>query len=314
VEFISGKNIQNHNLPEEDTFNNFYYNNNSNSNTKTLNQGRSVNKINLNINKNININIIKNDNTKKGFKRGNSVSYAKNKINMENSKRSYSSASKKVKVKKHQRNFKYLSNEEDNSSISENLNYVINSSPSPKHIKQILRKQRKTITDLAYQYKSVKDTLSSIKQENIEKELIFNKNSEDCFKSECKIKENEQIIRELNEKLMKIEEEFDNYKGKSITDIENKEKKINELINKVSDLEHEIYKLTHLIKDKDKKKMLVMEKQIKDFTNEMQKLTIDNSKFKISIQKKDDEVKYLNEKISDLENKLVQSVKHKMNE
>ncbi len=84
----------------------------------------------------------------------------------------------------------------------------------------------------------------------------------------------EEIIQELNEKIMNKQEEFDIYKTQTMMDFEYKEKKVIELVGKVSDLEDENYKLVHFNKDKDKKKFYMMEKQVKELTNEMQKVRI----------------------------------------
>ena len=55
-----------------------------------------------------------------------------------------------------------------------------------------------------------------------------------------------------------------------------KENQILELHNKISDLEDEQFRLLHFNKDKDKKKFHAMEVQIKQFTNELQKVKINN--------------------------------------
>jgi hypothetical protein len=68
------------------------------------------------------------------------------------------------------------------------------------------------------------------------------------------------------------QEEFDLYRTQPMIDFEYKEKKIVDMINKISDLEDENYKLLNFNKDKDKKKYIMMEKQVKEFTNEMQRV------------------------------------------
>ena len=77
-----------------------------------------------------------------------------------------------------------------------------------------------------------------------------------------------------------------------------------ELINKISNLEDENYKLIHFSKDTFKKKFSVMDKQIKQFTLEMQKLIGENKELKRIINKKNEETNNLQIKISDLESKI----------
>jgi hypothetical protein len=77
-----------------------------------------------------------------------------------------------------------------------------------------------------------------------------------------------------------------------------------ELINKISNLEDENYKLIHFSKDTFKKKFSVMDKQIKQFTMEMQKLIGENKELKKIVNKKNEEANNLQIKISELENKI----------
>ena len=51
-----------------------------------------------------------------------------------------------------------------------------------------------------------------------------------------------------------------------------KEKKMMDLINKISDLEDENFRIIHNTKDFDKKKYFLIEKKIKDLTLELERV------------------------------------------
>lgn len=92
-------------------------------------------------------------------------------------------------------------------------------------------------------------------------------------------------------------------------DFSHKEQKTVELINRITDLEDENYKLTHFTnKDIDKKKFIIMDKQIKSFTVEMQKFMNENNKYKQMLQSKDAEIKKLKSEIADIRNDIKTNV------
>lgn len=295
VDFISGKNGEFDNKPSNSHSN---YQSNMNSSYMTGSNTNLVNNINLNINKNININIFKKKSGKQ--KRRNSVSFSKRRVNLGNHSKMNKSCHLNLRNSIDASNISTLNlrtiqksnifdqneekekeiifpksfddNDEDqevvhNISVNEDVPII-----SSRNVNHIIQKQRQTIFDLASQFKTVKDTLFSVEKQNQEKDFILCKNSENFHKTENKIKEYEEIINELNEKIMIKQEEFDIYKTQTMIDFEYKEKKIVDMINKISDLEDENYKLLHFNKDKDKKKYIMMEKQVKEFTNEMQRV------------------------------------------
>ena len=98
---------------------------------------------------------------------------------------------------------------------------------------------------------------------------------------------------------------FEQYKQNTLEDFQTKEMKMMELINKISDLEDENYKLIHFNKDTYKKKYSAMDKQIKQFTKEMQKLISDNSSLQNQLSKKNKEINDLSVKVSELESKVI---------
>ena len=124
-----------------------------------------------------------------------------------------------------------------------------------------------------------------------------------------KVSDYDDILKALTEKLLKKENEFDLYKEKTMKDFSHKEQKTVELINRITDLEDENYKLTHFTnKDIDKKKFIIMDKQIKSFTVEMQKFMNENNKYKQLLQSKDAEIKKLKSEISDIKNDIKTNV------
>jgi kinesin family protein 5 len=277
---------------------------NSNNNYKS----NTFSNINLNYNKNININIFNNNanNAKKNLYK----SYRQNdrpKSSNDNHKKhvkSYSSLDCSVAgIFSHSTENINMSNEIDESHISElNVN---------DNIVNIIKKQRRTIIDITKENHAVKGVLYNMRKVSDEKELILSKNNEDIIKTEYKVREYESRIKELEDRYEKQTVEFEDYKTKSLKDFKYKEEKLIELFDKVSDLEEANYRLVHFNKDKEKKKYFQMEKQISTFTLELGKLMSDNGKFKEMLTKKDDEIKKLYSRITDLENRLVTS---KMNE
>ena len=153
-----------------------------------------------------------------------------------------------------------------------------------------------------------KDNLKALNEkltlEKYQTEVIINKLNEQIIEISKKLKEKEEVIKELNEKNYTLSVNYDAYKRKTLDDFSKKEMKTMELINKISNLEDENYKLIHFSKDTFKKKFSVMDKQIKQFTLEMQKLIGENKELKRIINKKNEETNNLQIKISDLESKI----------
>ena len=153
-----------------------------------------------------------------------------------------------------------------------------------------------------------KDNLKTLNEkltlEKYQTEVIINKLNEQIVEISKKLKEKEEVIKELNEKNYTLSVNYDAYKRKTLDDFSKKEMKTMELINKISNLEDENYKLIHFSKDTFKKKFSVMDKQIKQFTLEMQKLIGENKELKRIINKKNEETNNLQIKISDLESKI----------
>jgi len=134
--------------------------------------------------------------------------------------------------------------------------------------KDVLHNQRRTIINLAQKYKKIESALFNYKKENNEKENDFSKSTN------MKIKEYENSINNYEEKIAIITKEYEDYKIKALEDFAYKEKKLMDLINKISDLEDENFRIIHNNKDTDKKKYLLMEKKTKDLTLELQKVNI----------------------------------------
>ena len=149
-----------------------------------------------------------------------------------------------------------------------------------------------------------KEYVNEILLEKYQTEVIINKLNEQIKELSKKIAEKEEVIKELNEKNYTLSVNFDGYKRKTLDDFSKKEMKTMELINKISNLEDENYKLIHFSKDTFKKKFSVMDKQIKQFTMEMQKLIGENKELKRMINKKNEEANNLQIKISELETKV----------
>lgn len=168
----------------------------------------------------------------------------------------------------------FIVHSDESFDLENQIQSTFNKNTNADDVNTILQKQRKTITDLAYEYKILKDVLSNKNKEFYEKEEILNKNSENILKNENQIREYEYTIEQLRNQIKEKDNQLETHKLMSMKEFEYKEKKIVDLINKINDLEDDNYKLVHFNKDKDKKKFYLMEKQIKEFTIEMQKVRI----------------------------------------
>ena len=154
---------------------------------------------------------------------------------------------------------------------------------------------------LVSQLSSTKENLSKCRLSLSQKEIIISHQTEEISSLQKKITEFEEILKALTEKLLKKENEFDQYKEKTLKDFSHKEQKTVELINRITDLEDENYKLLHFsAKDADKRKYIMMDKQIKSFTVEMQKMINENIKYKNLLSTKEVELLKLKNEIAEI--------------
>jgi len=137
---------------------------------------------------------------------------------------------------------------------------------------ELITSQRKTIFDMSKQFQMLKDQILLLQKELREKEEIIDNNQETINNQTLIIEKNHEKLKELDLMNMDKEKLFEEYKERSLKDFSYKENQILELHNKISDLEDEKFRLLHFSKDKDKKKFYAMETQIKQFTNELQKV------------------------------------------
>ncbi len=144
----------------------------------------------------------------------------------------------------------------------------------PESNNELITSQRKTIFDMSKQFQLFKDQILLLQREIREKEDIIDKYQETINKQSLIIDKNQEKLKELDLMNMDKEKLFEEYKERSLKDFSYKENQILELHNKISDLEDEKFRLLHFSKDKDKKKFYAMETQIKQFTNELQKVLL----------------------------------------
>ncbi len=187
--------------------------------------------------------------------------------------------SNKINMKGNNNNCSYLinnnlNNKPKNHNINEinNTNNISNTNEikvenNENDFKLIINNQRKTIINLAQKYKKIEYAFFSSKKENNEKETSLDK----C--NIAKIKEYENLFQNYEEKINLITKEFEDYKIKALQDFAYKEKKLLELINKISDLEDENFRIIHSYKDVDKKKFILMEMKSKHLTLELHKVS-----------------------------------------
>jgi len=231
---------------------------------------------------------IKSENVINDDKKGNNISFSEEyKIDKNENKENKNEINNNINEKKENENDnkKENSNDEDDKNIE-------------------LFKQKEYVKEILLEKDNLKNQNEKLTLEKYQTEVIINKLNEQIKELSKKITEKEEVIKELNEKNYTLSVNFDGYKRKTLDDFSKKEMKTMELINKISNLEDENYKLIHFSKDTFKKKFSVMDKQIKQFTMEMQKLIGENKELKKIVNKKNEEANNLQIKISELENKI----------
>ena len=133
------------------------------------------------------------------------------------------------------------------------------------------------------------EQLSSLKQEIVSYKQQLN--------------EYQDITNTLTKKLFLKENEFYAYKERTMTEFKVKEMKMVELVNKLNELEDENYKLLHCGKKSsvgDKKKIIIMDKQMKVFMCDMEKMRKCIEEYKQQCERKDKEIEKMKKEITDL--------------
>ena len=233
---------------------------------------------------------IKSENIINDDKKGNNISFSEEyKIDKNENKENKNEINNNINEKNN--------NENDNNIKKDNCNDEENKNND-------LLKEKEYVKEILLEKDNLKNQNEKLTLEKYQTEVIINKLNEQIKELSKKITEKEEVIKELNEKNYTLSVNFDGYKRKTLDDFSKKEMKTMELINKISNLEDENYKLIHFSKDTFKKKFSVMDKQIKQFTMEMQKLIGENKELKRMINKKNEEANNLQIKISELENKI----------
>jgi chromosome segregation ATPase len=115
-------------------------------------------------------------------------------------------------------------------------------------------------------------------------------------------KKNEEKILFLESENKDLKDEIEKIKKELIDDIAYKENKIQNLVDKISDLEDINYKLTYF--NKDKKTFALLEKQVKELTIEFEKVYTENQKLKKREKEKDAKIEEQNQTIKKLEEKI----------
>lgn len=144
----------------------------------------------------------------------------------------------------------------------------------------------------------VKDQLAHLKDELNQMESSLNK---------AKLKSNdyEEIINDLNYKLELKDAEYKTYKSKTIDDFAIKEQMTVALINKINDLEDQNYKLLNYNKDTVKKKFIIMDKQIKQFTIDLQKYFEENNRLKTALNNKESELTQVKNELNKMQKPML---------
>jgi kinesin family protein 5 len=177
---------------------------------------------------------------------------------------------------------------------------------------EILNKDHEEINaykDLLSENDTLKNLNENYQLEKYQNEILIKKLNDQIKDFNKKISDKEEIIKDLNGKLCDVIQQFDEYKNQNILDFSTKEQKTIELINKISDLEDQNFKLIHFSKDSYKKKYSLMDKQIKQFTLQVQQLLTENNELKKKYERKLIESNNLQIKVDELQNKLSDIVK-----
>jgi predicted nucleic acid-binding Zn-ribbon protein len=124
---------------------------------------------------------------------------------------------------------------------------------------EILNKDHEEINaykDLLSENDTLKNLNENYQLEKYQNEILIKKLNDQIKDFNKKISDKEEIIKDLNEKLCNVIQQFDEYKNQNILDFSTKEQKTIELINKISDLEDQNFKLIHFSKDSYKKNIV----------------------------------------------------------
>ena len=141
----------------------------------------------------------------------------------------------------------------------------------------------------------------------IKKQEINDKSLEE--KLEKKVVKLNELIKVAETKVNNLEKELQSQLEKSCSDLLEKENKLLNMAYKLSELEDDNYKLQNLIKDKDKKKYILVEKKCKELTKKLQSNEEESKIIKEVLLCKESQLKLFQDKITELSNKNISLVK-----
>ena len=168
-----------------------------------------------------------------------------------------------------------------------------------------ITKLKQEITDLQQTLTTITEEKDKLNLDKIQLEIIQHKQNENITSMSSTISKQKDEIDELYTNISNITKSFDDYKAQTIAEFSQRELKTIELINKISDLEDEKYKLLHFSKDSFKKKYCALEQQVKSLTSSLQKSANENKLLKQTINKQNEEINLLAIKNTQLQAKLI---------
>ena len=191
-----------------------------------------------------------------------------------------------------------------------NLLNAISSSSSNDNDKEhtltlTITKLKQEITDLQQAITTITEEKDKLNLDKIQLEIIQHKQNESITSMSATISKQKDEIDELYTNISNITKSFDEYKAQTIAEFSQRELKTIELINKISDLEDEKYKLLHFSKDSFKKKYCALEQQVKSLTSSLQKSANENKLLKQTINKQNEDINLLAIKNTQLQAKLI---------
>ena len=168
-----------------------------------------------------------------------------------------------------------------------------------------ITKLKQEITELQQTIVDIKEEKDKLNLDKIQLEIIQHKQNESITSMTTTISKQKDEIDELYTNIANITKAFEEYKAQTIEEFSQRELKTIELINKISDLEDEKYKLLHFSKDSFKKKYCALEQQVKSLSSSLQKSTNENKLLKQTINKQNEDINLLAIKNTQLQAKLI---------
>ena len=188
---------------------------------------------------------------------------------------------------------------------ADKLHHITPSDDTENTLSSTVAKLKQEITDLQRALADAKEEKDKLNLDKIQLEIIHHKQNESILSMTSTISKQKEELDELYTNMTNVTKAFEDYKAQTIEEFSKRELKTIELINKISDLEDEKYKLVHFSKDSLRKKYCALEQQLKSLSSSLQKATNENKLLKQTVNKQNEDINLLAIKNTQLQAKLI---------